>query len=98
MGPPVGTVAHGGETGVPFQDETSGGFQERRTQEPTASRIELGAFLERFHAQDQYPVTLCRGEQGRCLPERLDTGIGTTQERQIWSCDAKLDGDLCWDG
>ena len=83
---------------MPFQDETGRGFKQRGAQKPTACRIEFSTFLERFHSQDQHPITLCRGEQGRCLPERFDTGIGTTQQRQIRPCDAKLDRHLCWYG
>src|SRR5262245_48363202 len=98
MCPPCGTVAYCSETGMPFQDETGCGFKQRCAQEPAACRIEFGTFLERFHCQDYHSITLGHGEQGRCLPERLDTGIGTTQERQIRSCDAKLDRDLCWYG
>jgi hypothetical protein len=74
-------VAHCGETGVPFQDETGCGFEQWCPQEPTACLIEFRTFLKRFHSQDKHPITLCRGEQGGGLPERLNTGISTTQER-----------------
>src|SRR6266849_7903719 len=89
-------VAHFCKAGVSFQDETGRGFEQRCAQEPPACRIQHDAFLECFHAQNQDPITLRRGEEGRCLPKCLEASIRTAQERQIRPRDAELDGDFCW--
>src|SRR5712691_9265902 len=97
MGTAFSMVAHLCKAGMPFQNNTGRGFEQRCAQQPTACRIQLGAFLERLHTQDQHPITLRRGEEGRRLPECLEASIRTAQERQIRPRDAELDSDFCWD-
>jgi hypothetical protein len=83
---------------MPFQDQARCHFREWGTQEPAAGGIQLSAFLKCFNSQDNNTITLRCGEQGDCLPEGLDPGIGTTQEGQIRPGNAELDTDFAWHG